>query len=214
MKSIHSIRKPFWAYFLITLIFSIPISNNAYGEKMEEGSGTKAQMTPEAQAMMAKWQEYATPGENHKALDAMVGRWDYVVKWWMAPGTEPEISKGLNENQWLMGGRYLQLSVHGTSMGQPFEGLGLMGFNNGKKIYQSTWIDNMGTGMTTGESTYDAEKKIFSEKGTYTDPLQGDLSFRGEIKIIDDNHYTYTMHTPHTDGQEFLALEISYTRKK
>lgn len=214
MKKISFGREPLLVFFFLLLILSVANVANADANKKGEGSGTNNQMEHDAQAMMAKWQEFATPGENHKVLDGVVGHWDYVVKWWMAPEGEPEISKGTNENKWLMGGRYMQFLTQGTYMDQPFEGMGLMGFDNGKKKYESTWIDNMGTGIMTAQSTYDPQKKLFTEHGRFTDPMQGELSFRGEIALIDNDHYVYKMHTPGKNGQEFLMMEVSYTRKK
>lgn len=213
MKTNYFCRKPLFAFVIFILILSLADSAIAREEKKGEGSATKSQMTPEAQAMMAKWQEFATPGENHKVLNALVGNWDYAMKWWMAPESEPAMSKGTNEIKWILGGRFLQDWTKGTSMGQPFEGMGLTGFDNGKKKYQATWIDNMGTGILTSESTYDPVKKIFTEHGRFTDPT-GEISFRGKIKLIDNDHYVYEMYTPGKDGKEFRMLEISYTRKK
>ncbi len=212
-------KNQFWEnylfiFFFLALMFSFSNATVVYANKSAEGSGTKNQMDPETQAMMSKWMEFSTPGENHKVLNVLAGDWDYVVKWWMAPGGNPEISKGRNKNNWIMGGRYLQLMSNGTSLGQPFEGMGLVGFDNSLKKYQSIWIDNMGTGIMKAESTYDPAKKLFTEHGRFSDPLFGELSFRGEIKIIDNEHYSYKMYTVQKSGQEFQSLEVLYTRKK
>ena len=42
-------------------------------------------------------------------------------------------STGSSEVKWIMGGRYLEQTATGTSMGQEFHGMGLMGYDNMKK---------------------------------------------------------------------------------
>ena len=170
-------------------------------------------MDAATQAMMEKWQDYASPNDNHKILNPLVGSWSYVAKWWMKPEGPPEVSKGISEIQWVMGGRYLLNAVTGTSMGQPFEGIGTTGFDNGKNVYQTIWMDNMGTGMILGEGTYDPNKKILTDHGHFTDPVVGQRRYRGVMTFINDNHHSYEMYGADETGKEFRMLEIVYTRE-
>jgi hypothetical protein len=163
--------------------------------------------------MMQAWTKFATPGENHKFLDAFAGKWSHTLKWWTTPGTPAQESKGINENQWIMGGRYLQQNVKGMAMGQPFEGMGIIGYDNVRGEYVSIWIDNMGTGFMTGVGQYDAAAKMMNEKGTYTDPIaRKDQPYRGVWKSLDENHSSYEMYMNGKDGKEFKFMEIFYTR--
>ncbi|GJL56603.1 MAG: hypothetical protein NPIRA02_37350 [Nitrospirales bacterium] len=169
-------------------------------------------MDPAMKAMMEKWQAYASPNDNHEVLNPLVGTWSHVVKWWMKPGSVPEVSKGTSETKWLMGGRYLQHTATGMSMGQPFEGMGFTGFDNKKRKYQTIWMDNMGTGIMTGEGTYDPSQKTLTDHGLYTDALMGQRAYRGVVTIIDDNHHKYEMYSLDQSGQEFRMMEIVYIR--
>lgn len=166
--------------------------------------------------MMAKWQEYATPGENHKALDQLVGNWDYTVKFWETPESEPSESTGTSEIEWILGGRYIQQTTKGMAMGQEFEGLGLMGYDNAKKEYVSVWIDNMGTGLMTGTGTYNAETKTFEDKGTFSCPVEDekDKPYRTVTTINSPDQFTFEMYAPGQDGKEARMMEIVYKRKK
>ena len=183
-----------------------------------EGSGSKKHMEgngahQDHDAMMAKWKEFATPNENHKVLDAIVGNWEHTVKWWMSADAQPEESTGTSEIKWIMGGRFIQHTVQGISMGQPFEGMGIQGYDNAKKEYIGLWFDNMGTGFMRGTGHYDPDAKTLTEKGNFTCPFRGDTPFRGVLQIKDDDHYTYEMHASGFDGKEYRAMEIQYTRK-
>ncbi|MBI1871214.1 MAG: DUF1579 domain-containing protein [Chlamydiae bacterium] len=132
----------------------------------------------------------------------------------MDPSQPAQESKGISENHWIMGGRFLSQSAKGESMGQPFEGMGITGYDNVRGEYTSIWIDNMGTGIENATAQYDPATKTFSEKGSCSSPITGDKDkhFRAEWKIVDKDHYTYEMYTSGPDGKEFKNIEISYTR--
>src|SRR5581483_6486460 len=115
----------------------------------------KSSSTMDPKAMMAMMQKYGMPGANHQILQQSVGRWSYTVRSWMKPGDTPMESQGTSVNTLLLGGRFLQQNVTGNMNGQPFEGLGLTGFDNMRQEYMSVWLDNMNTGMMVGSGTAD-----------------------------------------------------------
>lgn len=164
--------------------------------------------------MMAAWMAFSTPGEAHRVLDGMVGNWDHTLRWWMTADAKPETSTGTHTSQWIMGGRFVQQSVSGFSMGQPFQGMGIVGYNNAKKQYESFWIDNMTTAMMTGTGQYDAASKTITEKGICSDPVSGDKPYRGVTKFVGNDDMTFEMFVPGADGKEFRMMEIVYKRKK
>lgn len=200
---------------LVMLVGAICLSFSIVGyasaeqdQAVSDGQSTQAA----TQAMIAAWHKYALPNDNHKILDPLVGTWSHVAKWWMSPDSQPDTSKGTNETKWEMGGRYLLNVVKGTSMGQPFEGMGLTGFDNGKQAYQTIWMDNMGTGMMIGEGTYDPGTKTLTDHGRFTDPMIGQRSYRGVITFIDDDHHSYELYVADEKGKEFRMMEITYKR--
>lgn len=188
--------------------FMIPSSFAQAADKAPE-------MTAEQMQTML---QLSQPGENHKYLDALVGKWQHTVTWRMDAKSAPQTMQGSSENRWIMGGRFLQQEAHGEAMGnQPaFEGLGMTGYDNVKKEYTSVWLDNMGTGMMMATAQFDAKKKTFNESGTYACPITGDQhkAFRAAWKIINKNKYTYEMYTQDADGKEFKNMEIVYKRAK
>lgn len=213
----HNIRAYLFSVLLVTIYLGITAPNGFAQDEMDKSKeGATDKMDKMQEEMMTKWKEYATPGENHKALDPLAGEWEYTVKWWNTPDSEPEVSSGTSEAKWIMGERYLKQKAQGTSMGQEFEGMGLQGYDNAAKEYESIWIDNMGTGIMTGVGTYDPATKTFEYKGTYSCPMEDgkDKSYRSVTKIMNDNKHSFEMYTSDPDGKEYRVLEIEYTRKK
>ena len=191
--------------------------SNIFAQTADNAEPAIATTAPVADAkseMMAKFQEYATPGDNQKVLDAFAGSWDYTLKMWMSAQATAEESTGSDEAKWILGGRFLQHTSTGTSMGQPFEGIGMIGFDNKRKEYQSIWIDNMSTGMMTGKGRFDPETKIITESGDFTCPLKGASVYRAVIRLLGPDNYSYEMYMLGDDSKEFKAMEINYTRKK
>jgi len=172
-------------------------------------------------AAMQEMMKLGSPGENHKILEPMVGEWTHVVRWWMQPDMEPQESTGTNVNTWIMGGRFLQQETHGImDMGGksvPFEGFGIVGYDNMKQEFNSVWVDSMVTGMMIGKGTYNPQTRTITDRGTFSCPMTGqkDAPFRSDITFIDANSYIYTMYSVDDKyGKEFKSLEVSYKRKK
>ena len=171
----------------------------------------QTQMSAEEKAQMEAWMKYMTPGEPHKNLEKFVGNWTITTT--MFSGPEPTSSPGTCVFTMIMGNRFLQQECKGQFMGQPFHGMGFVGYDNGQQTYVSTWMDNMGTGIMRSTGTCTAGCNSYTEKGEYFDPMTGKMkNFRSEIKWTDNNKYVMQMFDVGPDGKEQKSMEISYTR--
>jgi hypothetical protein len=165
--------------------------------------------------MMARMKDFSTPNENHRVLDYFVGDWDYTLTMWMAPDVPPEKSSGWSQAKWIMDGHFLEQTFEGEAMGAPFTGRMTLGFDNLKKEYVSTWVDNMSTGIMTSTATYDPAAKTFMEQGSHSCPIDnGTRHFRAVTRIIDENTYSYETFTTAPDGKEYKGMEIIYNKKR
>lgn len=162
------------------------------------------------------WIAYGTPGEMHQLMAGWDGTWEGNTTIWHAPGTPPQTSKSKAVNKMIMGGRYQQ-SIHtGDMMGMPFEGISTTAYDNAKKTFITTWIDNVGTGIMTTEGTWDAATKTLNQSGKCVDPSAGnakEMAIRQVTKIIDDKNHVFEMYGPGPDGKEYKMMEIKMTRK-
>ncbi len=180
--------------------------------------GGQSQGGPDEAAMMAKWMEYATPGENHKFLENWVGNWDASTKMWQAAGAPAEESKATSVGTMMMGGRYFSEEVKGTfDMGGgevAFEGKALMGYDNAKKKYFSLWIDNFGTGLWEEWGERSADGKSITTTGEGYDPMMGVThKSKSVATLVDANTRRLEMYKGMPDGTMFKAMEITYKRR-
>jgi len=195
---------------VLLAIFTVLAASIAAAEEKAAPPGA-----PDQKAMMEAWMKFATPGPAHKALQPLVGTWNARITSWMAPGTAPITSDGVSEIAWVLGGRYLEQKHEGTFMGQPFSGIGYTAYDNYKKQYLGTWIDNMGTSILSMAGTADASGKIVSMDGKMDDFVTGRvLAVRSTLRILDDDHNVYEMFAPGPDGKEFKMMQIDYSRKR
>jgi hypothetical protein len=161
---------------------------------------------------MQKWMDYMTPGDMQKMLAEQDGQWKEEVTMWMAPGRDPMKSDAMVVNSMILGGRYQQTISTGSFGGMPFEGRSTIGYDKVKKLFVSSWIDNMGTGLIYMEGPYDAATKTITLTGMETDPMSGkQIKARQTMKYIDDKTQLIEMYS--TQGaKEFKSMEIKLTR--
>lgn len=170
---------------------------------------------PDQKAMMEAMMKAMMPGDAHKLLDNMVGTFDVKVTAWMMPGQPPTDGKGTAVNTWVLGGRFVEQKFTGQFMGMPFEGIGYYGYDNVKKSYWSTWVDNMGTGVMTSTGSTSDGGKSFKYTSSMPDPMTGkDTPEETRITVVDHDHHTLEMWSPGPDGKMAKMMAIDYSRKQ
>ncbi len=188
-------------------------------------AGAPGQMSKaDMDKMMAQMMELSKLNENHKLLGDLAGTWSYTVKMWMNPdpSAKPEEYKGTAVRKSMMDGRFFVIDVTGKmEMPGPdgkkkemtFKGMGLEGYDNVKKKFIGTWVDNMGTGIMMSEGTYDPATKTFTYTGEYEGIPGMKTKIREVVKIADKDHHAFEWYEDR-GGQEAKTMEINYTRKK
>ena len=184
-------------------------------EKMADNKNATPPAMPDSATMAKNWQDYMTPGDMHKMLAKGNGNWAADVTMWEAPGAPATKSAGTAVNKMIMGGLYQESDFSATMMGMPFSGKSIVGYDNDKKAFVSTWVDNMGSGILTMEGPWDAASKSMTLKGKMLNPATRQTSDAKQVmKLTDDNNETMEMYIIMPDGKEFKNMEIKYTRKK
>jgi hypothetical protein len=172
-----------------------------------------SRLSAQTQEEMKAFTEYMTPGPIQQMMAKSVGAWTGTVTFWANEGAAPTSYTMETTNEMILGGRYLRSNNTGSMMGMPFEGIGITGYDNAKKIFVNSWIDNMGTGIIFMEGTWDAAANSINFSGKSTDPLtKKDIPTREILKFTDDTHQVLEMYFTQ-NGKEFKGMEVKYTRK-
>src|SRR5438105_14880515 len=197
---------------LITILFAALIATPSFAQTTSTSpAGTSSSGVaqsaasggqPNQQEMMKQMMELSKLNENHKLLSSLDGNWNYTIKFWMNPdpNAKPEESKGTAVRKSIMDGRYVVMDVTGKmEMPGPdgkkkemtFKGQGTEGYDNVKKKFVGTWMDNMGTGIMMSEGDYDPTTKTFTYTGEIEIMPGMKQKIREVVKLNDNDHIDY-----------------------
>jgi len=197
---------------LMTAGLSIAVVGLVYRTGISEDKKEAPGMDP---AMMEAMMKAATPGEHHALLAKMAGHYKAECTMRMGPDAPEITSKGEEHSEMVFDGRYLKSDFTGDMMGKPFHGMALVGYDNTKQKYVSIWVDDMSTSPMVSEGTADKTGKVVTYQGEMECPgMEGKMSYRNVITIVDHDHYTMEMFQKAPDGKEFTGMTIKYERVK
>lgn len=166
------------------------------------------------EVLMKAWMESAKPAKQHEALAKQAGDWAADCVAHMSGASEPVKIKGTAKRKMILGGRFLQEDFKGEFMGQPFEGVMTLGYDNNTKKYTAVWVDSRGTGTMVSQGS-DTKPGVVECKGMMYCPIQKkEMPCRIVTKHVDADHEVFEMYGPGLDGKEILHLTINYSRKK
>ena len=167
------------------------------------------------EAAMERWKDYATPGDMHKMMATWDGQWTSEITSWDQPGSTPHKSVATAQNKMVLNGLYQELVITGNMMEMPFEGKQTLAYDKIKKLFVSTWIDNMGSGIMYSEGPWDEATQTITLKGNMVHAGFGqEIPVRQVTKIVDENTQVMEMYMPGPDGKEFKTMEIVSKRSK
>lgn len=187
---------------LLLLCLALPLDAQAPAPK-------PTGMTP---AQLEGWIASAQPGPEHRALQRYAGTWTFHQRDWWIPGGAPwNETDGSCEAEVILGGRYIREELHSSLQGHPYEAISHLGFDKGAKQYLSTWMDNFGSSVFVARGGWDP--------GTQTYRMEGRMQGQGPaLRILDrwtdDDHHTYEMWAPASDGTYFRMVEMIFTRRR
>jgi hypothetical protein len=217
---------------LVTALFATLIASSSFAQSPATSPATATAATaaqpatatgqPNPEEMMKQMMEMSKLNENHKLLADMNGSWNYTIKMWMSPdpNAQPQQSKGTASRKSAMGGRYFTMDVtgklqmpgeDGKMKDMQFKGMAIEGYDNVKKKFVSSWIDNMGTGIQYSEGTYDPASKTFTFSSEMEMMPGMKTPVREVLKMTDKDHMMMEWYETH-GGQEKKTMEIAYTR--
>ena len=129
-----------------------------------------------------------------------------------------------SKRRWDLGDRFLVEEVKSTMMmpdekgemkSMPFEGLSLLGYDNGRNMFVGTWADSFGTQILTYSGAPNPDGKTFTYYGEMDEPM---LDMRGRMvkyvtRVVSKDKHVFEMYDL-AAGDNYKVMEITYTRSK
>ncbi|MGD1008729.1 MAG: DUF1579 domain-containing protein [Candidatus Aminicenantales bacterium] len=174
-----------------------------------------AQTAQDQQKAVEMYMKLGAVGEHHAYLKQLVGEWKVSVSMWMFPGSPPTPSQTRAKGELILGGRFLRMTHNGSMMGQPFEGVQTLGYDNFLNKYVSLWVDNTSTSFYLTTGSLDPATKILTEEGVWPDPMSGGkVKIRNVTKWLGPDEFRYETYMTLPNGTEFKSMEERAVRLK
>lgn len=169
------------------------------------------------------YSQYGNPGEKHRLLDPMAGRWEATMSLWLHGTPPPEVKVSASmDNHWVFGGRYIEGRMQYTdNVKQPDGTVAVtdmvyhFGHSNGERRFWSVLMGNFQLQPTFSEGAWNEQAKTMTFTGTEHDWVTGD-SFQ-KIEIFNQSRpdeLGYELHYRFADGSEIRAARADFRRKK
>ena len=171
------------------------------------------QETQEASAPSPEMLARMAPGPMHAKLEPLIGKWTVTGKFRMTPDAAWEDFGGTMTRDWIMDGRFVREEVESEWMGQPFHGLGILGYDNVREEFTTVWIENMSTGTMTSAGTMGADGAITYE-GVNSNCMTGEKKCWSKSRLVfkSPTEHVYTSYSKDDSGKEFQSGEIVATK--
>ena len=175
----------------------------------------KAQKPPNPEAIAKALENAMTPGEPQKKLGFLVGTYDVKIRTWIDPSKPPIESPATSVATWVLGNRYVQQMLAGYVMGEPWSGIGYVGFDNTTKKYVMTYMDSDSTGMEWYTGTMDAAGNHAKMTGTTHDDVTGKpQSVELRLSVAANGDHVTEVWQGDVNGQLAKVMELQYVRRK
>ena len=147
-----------------------------------------------------------------KALQREVGEWNASVKVTGDPSQPSNNEKGTESVRPILGGKCVWSDFHGTMMGMPFEGHGLLAYDEANKQLVSYWIDSTMAGIAVGKGSFDPDSDTVTMDGTCPDGMGGPaMTTKQTVTYDGDDKKVMRMEFSGARGK--MTVDVTYQRK-
>jgi len=191
--------------------------------------GTLGPMDPAAAAhvehLLAAREAPSEPAHFHELLHRFVGDWDATMTvYWAGPEGPSMVTHGRCRNEVILDGRYLEMRFrgaramrdeHGGQQGVTFDGRGMLGYDNYRNLYVSTWADSMSTtiAVSRGPASFGPDGGLVLY-GELDEPMLGLVgrTVKYAYSFPSDDHIRFEVHDL-AIGEQSLVFSIDYRRR-
>ncbi len=171
-----------------------------------------AQEAQEASAPSPEVMARMTPGPMHAKLEPLIGSWKMAGKYRMSSDAPWQEWEANVEREWILENHFIKETMSSEWMGQPFEGIGFIGYDNTREEFTMVWVENMSTGTFTTTGRLDGKMLVF--EGENSDALTGEKNtWAKSVLDMSADPHPFKGYGKDADGNEFQSMEMTATRQ-
>lgn len=157
----------------------------------------------------------ARPGDFHRKIKKIKGKYTHTIKWWRSPDAPPEESEGRGDTEWTLDGRFMVQKISAKWLDMRFKATLILGYDNSKGQYTSVWMDTLGTDMLFSKGTLDETEETITMRGEYIDVMTHEPVQVRSVFLLPAKKRGMKLEVYRTDsgGQEFKFLEVKTERR-
>lgn len=177
-----------------------------------QDAGMQMPSAEEMAEMMANMQKYTQPGEEHKALERFLGKWNTSTSL-MMPGAPPA-SQGTTEFRWLIDGYFVISEGETMMMGQNVKSVSIHGYDKFKMSYVASMMSSQDTALRSAEGDLTRDGKSLLLYGTLDEYLTGehDKMVKYAWRFPSDDKMVLEVHDLPIGEENTKVVEIVFTR--
>lgn len=199
------------------LVATIAVMGSCVGCETAGGGtmsrGPAAPMTQETTEEIDHFRMMTEPGEPHRLLDTVVGRWDVSLRIFGRDGADDVTGTGTVERRWILGGRFIESRPRMEGAQGSMEGVGILGYNAFDGVYEHVWVEDHATSMAVSRGHFDPERKQLVFRGQERDLSTGFvLATRTVHDLSSASRHTVTGFSTDQFGIERRIFEAVFER--
>lgn len=194
-------------YLLFICVFGALVSPNVSQGQNENPAAD------ELAKLMENAKKFTEPGEKHKLLEKWIGDWKLETRFVMN-GKKTPAQLGKSKCSWLIKGRWIKSEGEGEMMGKKMKGFHILGYDNFKKSYVGTSVQNMDTAMLRYEGDVDPKTGALVMYGKMDEYLTGehDKMVKYIWRFVSDDKLIFEVHDLAIGEKNTMVIEQTYLR--
>jgi hypothetical protein len=152
------------------------------------------------------------PGPMHAKLEPLIGKWKMTGRLRSAPDAPWTETASDVDRRWILGGRFVEERVASDIHGEPWEGLGLIGYDNTREQFTMAWFENQSTGTWFCSGRLVDGQIVFEGKNSHAETGEKERWGKWVLDLEGERH-TFLGYNKDASGREFQSMEMTATRR-
>lgn len=200
---------------LSVLALAAPLAAGASQAVPTGSTSTSKEAEPKAgtlQDTLTRYRFASRPDTEHRLMESLVGSWS-VTATWNVSGQKVKVT-GVSENQFGLGGRFLECRASAGDGDTRVEALTLIGYDDRRSRFSVVAMNDLMSFYLPAWGTFDPARKSFIFHGKERDEVTGGvLAYRELLRIESPDRHVVEYYLDVPNQAPVQILQATFTRR-